>query len=130
VVAQFFLAAKGAFDSAPNDVSFALHRPLGYAIVLSAVVLTLIAAVVRMPARIIGLTGLVAGLALLQPVIRSVAGAIGGTGGDTSLAGELVFGLHAVNGLVIMALLGAVERQARGSTTGREEARTTPAEVS
>ena len=30
VVAQFFLAASGAFDTAPNDESFQPHRALGY----------------------------------------------------------------------------------------------------
>ena len=42
VVAQFFLAASGAFDTAPNDESFQPHRALGYGLVLLAIVLTIV----------------------------------------------------------------------------------------
>jgi hypothetical protein len=113
VVAQFFLAASGAFDTAPNDESFQPHRALGYGILLFAVLLTLIAALARMPGRLIGMTGLVAGLALLQGVIRAIASTFGETGDSTSTVGELIFGLHAVNGLIIMAVVGMILRQAR-----------------
>jgi hypothetical protein len=107
VVVQFFLAASGAFDTAPNDESFRPHRALGYGIVLLAVLSTVVAALARMPGRDIGMTGLVAGLALAQGLIRAVAAAFDGT------AGTLVFGLHAVNGLAIMAVAGTVARRAR-----------------
>jgi hypothetical protein len=107
VVAQFFLAASAAFDdTAPNDESFQTHRALGYGIVLFAVLVTIVAAVARMPGRLIGMTGLVAGLAVVQSVIRALANAVGDTG-------KLVFGLHAVNGLVIVALLGMIVWRAR-----------------
>lgn len=112
VVAQFFLAASGAFDTAPNDESFQTHRALGYGIVLFAVVVTIVAAVARMPGRLIGMTGLIAGLALVQGVIRVIANAFGDTG-DSTTAGQLVFGLHAVNGLVIVAVLGMIVWRAR-----------------
>jgi Family of unknown function (DUF6220) len=111
-VAQFFLAASGAFDTAPNDESFQPHRALGYGIVLLAVLLTAFAALVRVPGRIIGLSGLVAGLALLQPMIAAIANALGDSG-DTSNAGQLVFGLHGINGLIIIAVVGTIVRGAR-----------------
>jgi hypothetical protein len=63
VVVQVFLAAGGAFDTAPKDEAFRPHRVLGYVILLLAMVLTVVAALVRMPGRLIGLCGLVAGLA-------------------------------------------------------------------
>jgi hypothetical protein len=107
VVVQFFLAASGAFDTAPNVESFQPHRLLGYGIVLVAVLMTLVAAVTRMPGRVIGMAGLVAGLALVQSVIRVVAKAFG------EPAGQLVFGVHAVNGLVIMAAAAMIVRQTR-----------------
>jgi Kef-type K+ transport system membrane component KefB len=113
VVVQIFLAGSGAFDTAPNDESFQPHRALGYGILLFAVLLTLIAALARMPGRLIWMTGLVAGLALLQPVIRAIASAFGETGDSTSTVGELIFGLHAINGLIIMAVVGMILRQAR-----------------
>jgi len=111
VVAQFFLAASGAFDTAPNDESFQTHRTLGAGIVLLAVLVTIVAAITRMPGRLIGMSGLVAGLAVVQVVIRAIATAFDGTGGSTT-AGELVFGLHAVNGIAILAVAGMIVRQA------------------
>ena len=113
VVAQFFLAASGAFDTAPKDESFQPHRALGYAIVLFAVVSTIVAAVARMPGRLIGMTGLVAGLAVGQGLIRTLAAAFNDAGGTSTTAGKLVFGLHAINALVIMAVAGNVARRAR-----------------
>jgi hypothetical protein len=112
VVAQFFLAASGAFDTAAKDESFQPHRALGYGILLFAVLLTLIAALARMPGRLIGMTGLVAGLVLVQGVVSAIASAFDETG-DSSTVGEIIFGLHAVNGLIIMAVVGMILRQAR-----------------
>ena len=113
VVAQFFLAASGAFDTAPKDESFQTHRALGYGILLFAILMTLVAALVRMPGRLIGMTGLVAGLVLVQGVIAAIANAFNDTGDTTTTAGQLIFGLHAVNGLIIMAVVGMIVRQAR-----------------
>ncbi|GAA0416274.1 hypothetical protein Acor_56230 [Acrocarpospora corrugata] len=106
VVAQFFLAASSAFDTAPNDESFQTHRMLGAGIILLAVLVTIVAAIARMPGRLIGMSGLVAGLAVVQFVIGAIAKALDGA------AGELVFGLHAVNGLAILAVAGMIARQA------------------
>ncbi len=111
VVAQFFLAASGAFDTAPRDESFQPHRLLGAGIVLLAVLLTIVAATARMPGRIIAMSGLVAGLAVAQSVIRAIATALDVSAGSTT-AGRLVFGLHAVNGLAILAAAGMITRQA------------------
>jgi hypothetical protein len=113
VVAQFFLAASGAFDTAPNDESFQPHRALGYAIFLLAVLLTIVAALARMPGRLIGMTALVAGLTVVQVVIAVLARAFNDTGDTSTTAGQLVFGLHAVNGLVILTVAGTVARRAR-----------------
>jgi hypothetical protein len=113
VVAQFFLAASGAFDTAPNDESFQPHRALGYGIVLFGVLLTIVAALARMPGRLIGMTALVAGLAALQGLIRAVAAAFNDTGDTATTAGKLVFGLHAVNGLLILGTAATVARRAR-----------------
>lgn len=113
VVAQFFLAASGSFGDAPDDESFRPHRLLGMVILLFAVLLTIVGALARMPGRLIGLAGLVAGLTVVQIVLRVIAEAFGDAGGGTSTAGSLVFGLHAVNGLAIMAASGIAARQAR-----------------
>ena len=113
VVAQFFLAASGAFDTAPNEESFQPHRALGYGIFAFAIVLTIVAALARMPGRLIGMAGLLAGLTVIQPVIAVLAKALNDTGDTSTTAGQLVFGLHAVNALVIMAVAGTVARRAR-----------------
>ena len=41
IAAQFFLAASGAYDTAPVDEAFRPHRTLGYTIILVAVLLTI-----------------------------------------------------------------------------------------
>ena len=113
VVAQFFLAASGAFDTAPNDESFRPHRALGYAIFLLPVVMTIVAALARLPGRLIGMTALVAGLTAVQVMIAVLARAFNDTGDTSTTAGQLVFGLHAINGLIILKVAGTVARQAR-----------------
>lgn len=125
VVAQFFLAASGAFDTAPHDESFRGHRMLGGGIVLIAVLVMVVAAIGRMPGRLIGMSGLVAGLAVVQFVIKAIATAFDGTGGS-STAGGLVFGLHAVNGLAIVAVTGRIIRQARQLAGSAAPAREAP----
>jgi hypothetical protein len=115
IVVQFFLAASGAFDTAPNEEAFRPHRALGYVTLLIAVVLTVVAALARMPGRLIGLSGLVAGLGILQPVIAAIAKAFGDPGTSTT-AGQLVFGLHAVNGLIMVSVVRTILQQARGLT--------------
>ena len=113
VVAQFFLAASGAFSTAPNDESFRPHRALGYVIFFLAVLLTIVAALARMPGRLIGMAGLVAGLTVVQVVIAVLARAFNDTDDTSTTAGQLVFGLHAVNGLAILAIAGAAALRAR-----------------
>ena len=113
VVAQFFLAASGAFNTAPNDESFQAHRALGYGLVLLAIVVTIVGALARMPGRLIGMTGLIAGLGVGQGLIRALAAALNDSGDTSTTAGTLVFGLHAVNALFILSLAGTVARRAR-----------------
>ncbi|MCD0448662.1 DUF6220 domain-containing protein [Actinocorallia sp. API 0066] len=112
IVLQFFLAASGAFDSAPNEEAFRPHRALGYMSVLLALVLTVVAAAIRLPGRIVGRCGALVGLAILQPVIAVIARGLGDSDTSTT-AGQLVFGLHAVNGLMIMAVNRTVLQEAR-----------------
>ncbi|WP_280303208.1 DUF6220 domain-containing protein [Nocardia abscessus] len=109
VIAQFYLAASGAYDTAPVEESFQSHRTLGYVILVFALVLTIAAAIARMPRRLVGLAGLVTGLVIGQSVIREVARSIG----DGASGGNLVFGVHAINGLVIVGVIGMIVRQSR-----------------
>jgi len=116
VLVQIFLAGSGAFDTAPNDEAFGLHRTLGYATVLLTAVMALVAALARLPGRLIGMSGLVTGLGILQPVISMIAKAFGDPGDTTTTAGQLVFGLHAVNGLIMVYLARLILQQARERT--------------
>ena len=76
-----------------------------------------------MPGRIIAMTGLIAGLAAAQGVIRSIAAAFDDTADASTTTGKLIFGLHGINGLIIMMLAGNVVRRSRvlsrSAATGR-----------
>jgi hypothetical protein len=50
-----------------------------------------------------------------------LAKALGNTDGSTT-AGSLIFGLHAVNGLAILAVAGVIVRQARTLSRSTTEA--------
>jgi Family of unknown function (DUF6220) len=113
LAAQFFLAAFGAFDTGGKDQAFEPHRSLGYIIIYYAVLLTIVAAVARMPGRLIGMTGLVAVLGVVQSLIGTIADALNGPGDSSTTAGKLIFGLHAINGLAIIGVAVAVAQQAR-----------------
>jgi heme A synthase len=113
LVAQFCLAASGAFDTAPIDESFHPHRVLGGAIIGFACLLTLVAALAKAPRRLIAMSGLVAALGLLQSLIGAVADALNGPGDASTAAGKSVFSLHALNALIIMAVAVRVARNAR-----------------
>ena len=107
VLAQFFLAGRAAL-TADHDP----HRVLGLVTVALALVVLLAAAAARLPRRVLGRAALAAGLLLLQPVL---AGA--GKGVDDVTLGGLLVGLHAVNGALVLAALGALLRALR--TLGR-----------
>lgn len=109
IVAQFFLAATGAMSRAPKDEAFAPHMALGYSILVLAVVVTIAAAITRMPGRLIGFAGLAAVLVLVQILIAEVSKGIG----DGSTAGHLLFGLHGINGLITMGVAETVMRRSR-----------------
>lgn len=129
VVVQFFLAASGAFDTAPNDESFRPHRALGYVVFGVPVVLAVVGALARVPGRLIGLTALIAGLTAVQVVIAVLAKAFNDTGDTSTTAGRLVFGLHAVNALAILHVASTVARRARalsGPATDRPAAPALP----
>ncbi|MEU8263765.1 DUF6220 domain-containing protein [Micromonospora sp. NPDC048999] len=116
VLAQFYFAASGAFSTASNDESFRPHRALGYVIFLLPVLMTIVAALARTPGRLIGMAALVAGLTAVQVVIAVFAKAFNDTGDTSTRAGQLVFGLHAINGLAIFSVAGNIARKARAQS--------------
>jgi hypothetical protein len=118
-VALLFFAGVGAFDSAPRTESFEPHRMLGRALFVVSLLAIVAAALARLPGRLIGLTALITGLVFLQSLIAIVSRAFE----DQSTAtAALVFGLHAVNGLVTMGVARVVFARARALTSDREPA--------
>ncbi|MEU8076488.1 DUF6220 domain-containing protein [Catellatospora citrea] len=123
VLAEFHFAASGAFGAATDDAAYRPHHLLGYVIFLLPLLMAAVAALGRMPGRLIATTALVAGLTAVQVVIAKVAMAFGDAGDGT--VGALVFGLHAIGGLALVAVVTAVVRQARTLSTSTEDARRT-----
>ncbi|HEU5156464.1 MAG TPA: DUF6220 domain-containing protein [Streptosporangiaceae bacterium] len=115
VAAQFYFAAVGAFAEPQDDQSFALHLMDGMMIIPALSLLaTLVAALARAPGRLIGLTALPVGLIALQVLITEVGEGLGGSTEDNTTPAALVLlGLHAINGLAIMAVAGITMRRAR-----------------
>jgi hypothetical protein len=121
ILVQFYLAAVGAFDRPQDDDSFALHSITGMMIIpLLAILTTVAAALARAPGRLIGMSLAPLGLVVVQVLIIVIGNVIsGGSDEDTGAAGLVVFGLHAVNALLLMGAAGAVLRQARAFATGK-----------
>jgi len=117
VVAQFYFAGVGAFDKPRDDSSFALHSVNGMLVIPALSILaTIVAALARAPGRLIALSIAPFGLVVVQMLINIV----GGSSDDRTGAGNLaVLGLHAVNGLFIMAVAGVLVRRARALTRER-----------
>jgi uncharacterized membrane protein YhaH (DUF805 family) len=108
LVVQFFLAGLGAFTTVHNkkfsDSNFDAHGGLGTLLVVLALVILLVALVVRRQ-RAIQLSGALFALMIVQFVL-GVAGA-----GTAAWIG----GLHAVNALLILAVTGLMIRDARAT---------------
>ncbi|WP_424536050.1 DUF6220 domain-containing protein [Sphaerisporangium viridialbum] len=114
VVAQFYFAAVGAFDKPQEDSSFALHSVTGMMVIpVLSLLATVAAAVSRAPGRLIGLTILPLGLVVVQVLIIAVGGLLDDGAGNTTPGSLAILGLHAINGLAVMAVAGMVFRQAR-----------------
>ena len=109
VLAQFYLAATGAFSAEPNDEAFEPHKALGYVTFVVPVVMAIVAAAGRLPGRLTGLSALVAGLVTVQVIVAKIAESLG----DDGAAGPLFFGLHALVALVIVAVVGDLVRRSR-----------------
>jgi hypothetical protein len=113
VVVQFYFAAFGAFTEPANDSQFILHQMNGR-VVLPALCLLVIAAaaLARAPGRLIGFSAIPLGLMVVQIVLFVIAGLTGTTDDKSNLAGQLILGLHAVNGLAILGVTILLVRRA------------------
>lgn len=125
---QFYLAAVGAFDRPRDDESFAMHRMTGMMIIpIISVLATIVAAIVRAPGKLIALTILPVGLVLVQMLIRFIAGIFAGSNDETGAVSLIIFGLHAINGLAIMAVARMILMGARGHLAKATSAAPAPA---
>jgi hypothetical protein len=115
VLAQFYFAAVGAFTKPQRDSSFALHDMTGMMIIpLVSLLATIAAALARAPGKVVGLTILPLGLVVVQVLIVTLGRVFSdGNGDNTTPVGLAILGLHALNGLAIMAVAGVVLRRAR-----------------
>jgi Family of unknown function (DUF6220) len=114
VVAQFYLAAVGAFNKPQTDSSYLLHQITGSTVLpLLSILATIAAAIARAPRRLIGQTILPLGLIVLQFAIIAIGKALGNGTDQTTPLALIVLGLHAVNGLAILGVAGTVLRGAR-----------------
>lgn len=119
IAIQFYLAASGAFETPRTEDSFAMHRINGMMVIpVLALLATVAGALARVGGRLVALTILPIGLIILQSVIRAVAEAFDTSSGDSTAASMAIFGLHAFNGLAIMALAGYLMRRARALLAG------------
>jgi cytochrome b561 len=109
VAVQFFLAGRGTFTA-----SFDAHRAVGFLTLLIALAALLLGALARAPKGTLGMMAGVVGLLVLQPLL---AGLGIGLGESSATTGGLFFGLHAVNGVIILAMLGGTLRRIRLATT-------------
>ncbi|MFC4108634.1 DUF6220 domain-containing protein [Micromonospora zhanjiangensis] len=109
VVAQFYFAAAGGFSTDPDRSAYRPHHALGYVIFTLPLVMAAVAALARLPRRLVGLPVLTAGLTSVQVLLGSLARGLG-DGADSSTAGEIVFGLHGITGLAVLALAGLIAR--------------------
>ena len=119
VVIQFYFAAFGVFTAPANDSQFILHQMNGRAVLpLLCLLVIVAAALARAPGRLIGFSAIPFGLLILQIVLFVIAGLTGSTEEKTNVAGQVVLGLHAVNGLCILGvtilLVVRATRLARG----------------
>jgi hypothetical protein len=115
LVAQFYLAAVGAFDRPHDDSSFALHSENGMLVIPVLILLaTLAAALARAPGRLIALTIAPLGLLVVQVLIVVLGNAVAGGDQDpTGAAALAILGLHAINGMFMIGVAATVLRRAR-----------------
>ncbi|GII87428.1 hypothetical protein Ssi03_54180 [Sphaerisporangium siamense] len=118
VIAQFYFAAVGAFDSAHDDDSFVLHSMTGMMIIpVLSILATVAAAVAKAPGRMIGMTILPLGLVIVQVLIIVLGGLFNDSADNTTPVSLAILGLHALNGMAVMGVSGTVFAQARKFAT-------------
>jgi len=116
---QFFLAGYGAIASGSPDESFSLHIMNGRVIGVVALLAILFAALARSGGKLVGLAATAFGLVVLQSIIAVVS--VAGT-----TPGQIIFGFHAINALMIMGVAEASGRLAKRLLAERKAPESVP----
>lgn len=114
IAVQFYLAAVGAYDNPHTDSSFAAHRVNGSVVIPAlSIIATIVAAIAKAPRRLVVMTIVPVGLILLQFAIDGIAESFNTSNDLSTVPGQIVFGLHAINGLAVMVVTREVIVKAR-----------------
>lgn len=103
---QFFLAGYGALGAGSTAAAFEYHIINGRVITVVALLAILFAALARSGGKLVGLAAAVFGLVILQGLIAMVS--VAGT-----TPGQIIFGFHAINALIIMGVAESAGRLAK-----------------
>ncbi|GAB3647445.1 DUF6220 domain-containing protein [Glycomyces tarimensis] len=114
IALQFFLAGYGAIGTGDPTESFELHIMNGRLIGVVTLLGILFAALARAGGKLVGLAAAAFGLVLLQSVIALIS--VTGT-----VPGQIIFGFHAINALVIMTMVELSGREAKRVLRSRTE---------
>ncbi len=120
-IIQFYFAAMGFFG--PEDHSLFVFHSINGQVVLPALVLLaiLFGALSKAGARTVLLTALPILLVVVQILLFILAEALTGTSPEApNVAGAVILGLHAVNGLAILFVIFVVMRRARARAYGTD----------
>jgi hypothetical protein len=114
---QFFLAGYGALGTGSPDEAFALHIMNGRLIGAVAFLGILFALAARAGGKLVGFSAIIFGLVVLQSVIAMIS--VAGT-----VPGQIIFGFHVVNALIIETRVGATGKLIKQLLDGRKPADT------
>lgn len=117
---QFFLAGYGAIAAGSPDEAFSLHIMNGRLIAVVALLGILFAALARSGGKLVGFMAGAFGLVVLQSLIALVS--VAGT-----VPGQIIFGFHAINALMIMGVVEAAGRLTKKLQAARKTPTLEPA---
>ncbi|TDB71292.1 DUF6220 domain-containing protein [Micromonospora sp. KC721] len=111
---QFVLAAVGAFTKPAGEGAYVLHSVNGTVVIPVLALLTILCAgLAKAPGRLVGLTFLPLGLVVVQALTAMLANASTDVAGVSTPFGLTTAGLHALNGIIAVHVVVAVQQQAR-----------------
>jgi hypothetical protein len=128
VLVQFYFAAYGAFSIPREHAAFGAHSIIGTMVIpLASLVTTAVAALARVPRRLVGLAAAPFGLVVVQILIFVVVHLVTEMTMERSTPGaQAILGLHALNALAILAV--SVRGVVRARRVVREGSARPPAE--